>query len=199
MFASEAVAGRSPLHIAAKLLGHQTIATTQGYLAVYDQGVINHRRALHRGAPCAPSEEYRQPTDTEWDEFLSHFEKRKVELAVCGRPADTLSQHGQACVRCPLLPPDPVQLPRMVEILDNLHARLAKAHDHGWLGGVDGLEVSIAGAEEKLGAMRRAPSNIGHRGRARPSGGRERSRHTGATGYAGAASGGSSGTRARPS
>ncbi len=40
---------------------------------------IARRRALR------PSEEYREPTDGEWNEFLAHFEKRKVELGLQGR------------------------------------------------------------------------------------------------------------------
>lgn len=162
MFATEAVASGLPVHIAAKLLGHETIATTQGYIAVYDQDVIDHHRAfIARRRALRPGEEYRQPTDAEWDEFLSHFEKRKVELGVCGRAYGTPCQHEHACLRCPLLRPDPAQLPRLVEILDNLRARLAEANDHGWLGEVEGLEVSIAGAKEKLRVMRRSPPTAG--------------------------------------
>jgi hypothetical protein len=55
-----------------------------------------------------------------------------------------------------MLRPDPAQLDRLVEILDDLNARLAEAHQQGWLGEVDGLEATIAGAEQKLAAMRRA-------------------------------------------
>ena len=35
--------------------------------------------------PLRPSEEYRTPTDAEWEEFLGHFERRKVALGTCGR------------------------------------------------------------------------------------------------------------------
>jgi hypothetical protein len=39
---------------------------------------------------------------------------------------------------------------RLEEIRDNLIARIAEAEREGWLGEVEGLKVSLAGAEEKL-------------------------------------------------
>ena len=36
---------------------------------------------------------------------------------------------------------------------DNLHDRVAEAKQHGWLGEVDGLTVSLAGAEQKLARL----------------------------------------------
>jgi len=126
-------------------------------VAVYDQDVIDHHRAfIARRRSLRPSEEYREPTDAEWDEFLGHFERRKIELGVCGRAYGTPCDHEHACLRCPLLRPDSAQLDRLVEILDNLNARLAEAHQRGWLGEVEGLEATIAGADQKLAAMRRA-------------------------------------------
>ncbi|MHB2021096.1 MAG: tyrosine-type recombinase/integrase, partial [Candidatus Xenobia bacterium] len=155
IFATEAVASGLPVHIAAKILGHETLATTQRYVAIYDEGVINHHRAwIARRRGLRPSEEYREPTDAEWEEFLGHFELRKVELGICGRAYGTPCQHEHACVRCPMLRPDPHQMPRLTEIRDNLHARLAESRQQGWLGEVDGLEASIAAAEQKLAAMR---------------------------------------------
>lgn len=156
IFATEAVAAGLPIHIAAKILGHQTLATTQVYVAVYDHDVITHYRGfLDRRRTLRPSEEYREPTDAEWEEFLGHFEKRKVELGVCARAYGTPCQHEHACIRCPMLRPDPAQLHRLEEIITNLNARLAEARTQGWLGEVDGLETSIAGAERKLATMHR--------------------------------------------
>jgi hypothetical protein len=155
IFATEAVASGLPIHIAAKLLGHESINTTQGYVAVYEQDVVDHHRAfIARRRTLRPSEEYREPTDAEWDGFLSHFEKRKVELGVCGRAYATPCIHEHACIRCPMLRPDPHQLSRLLEIRENLGARLAEARQRGWLGEVEGLELSIAGAEQKLVKMR---------------------------------------------
>ena len=156
IFATEAVAAGLPIHIAAKILGHQTLATTQIYVAVYDQDVVEHYRGfLARRRDVRPSEEYREPTDAEWDEFLGHFEKRKVELGICGRAYGTPCQHEHACVRCPMLRPDPAQHHRLEEIVNNLHDRLAEAKRQGWYGEVDGLETSISAAERKLASMRR--------------------------------------------
>jgi hypothetical protein len=39
---------------------------------------------------------------------------------------------------------------RLEEIRDNLRARIAEAIREGWLGEVDGLQVSLAGANDKL-------------------------------------------------
>jgi hypothetical protein len=36
------------------------------------------------------------------------------------------------------------------EIRDNLQARIAEATREGWLGEVEGLQVSLAGAQDKL-------------------------------------------------
>ncbi|MGW3660919.1 hypothetical protein ACWD6R_37100 [Streptomyces sp. NPDC005151] len=49
-----------------------------------------------------------------------------------------------------MLRPEPEQRERLVEIRDNLIARIAEAEQEGWLGEVDGLHVSLAGAEDKL-------------------------------------------------
>ena len=56
----------------------------------------------------------------------------------------------EACVRCSLLRPDPAQRQRLEEIQSNLKDRIAEAKLHGWLGEVEGLQVSLAGASDKL-------------------------------------------------
>jgi hypothetical protein len=82
-----------------------------------------------------------------------NFERRKVELGVCTRDFGTPCIHEHACIRCPVLRPDPAQQPRLQAILTNLRDRLREAHEQGWRGEVAGLEVSIAAAEQKLQAM----------------------------------------------
>ncbi|WP_211192929.1 hypothetical protein [Actinoplanes sp. TBRC 11911] len=64
--------------------------------------------------------------------------------------ADTNCIHEHSCVRCPLLRIDPGQRHRLVEIRDNLTARIAEAEREGWLGDAEGLRVSLAAAKEKL-------------------------------------------------
>jgi hypothetical protein len=54
-----------------------------------------------------------------------------------------------------MLHPDPAQEPRLLAIVVNLNDRLREAHEHGWLGEVDGLKVSLDAAHQKLAQMRR--------------------------------------------
>jgi hypothetical protein len=54
-----------------------------------------------------------------------------------------------------LLWPDPDQRARLVEIEDNLAARIAEAKREGWLGEVEGLQVSLACARDKLSQIER--------------------------------------------
>jgi hypothetical protein len=140
-----------PPHIAQLVAGHRDINTTMGYKAVYPEEAINgHRAFIGRRRALRPAEEYRTPTDEEWDEFLGHFERRKVSLGTCGRSYNTPCIHEHSCLRCPLLRPDPAQRNRLVEVRDNLIARIEEAQREGWLGEVEGLKVSLAGARKKL-------------------------------------------------
>ena len=60
-----------------------------------------------------------------------------------------------------MLRPDPRQRPRLVEIRDNLLARIAEAEREGWLGEAEGLRVSLAGAQDKLSQLDRRPPAVG--------------------------------------
>jgi integrase-like protein len=160
LFITDAVLGGLPPHIAQVIAGHRDINVTLGYKAIYPEEAIQaHRAFLARRRALRPSDEYRVPTDAEWQQFLGHFQRRKVSIGTCGRAFGTPCIHEHACVRCPMLWPDPSQHQRLVEIRDNLHARIAEAEREGWLGEVEGLQVSLTGAEEKLAHLaRRAPS-----------------------------------------
>src|SRR5680860_907443 len=126
--------------------------------AVYpDETIQAHLAFLSRRRALRPSEEYRVPTDEEWAEFLGHFERRKVSTGTCGRAFGTACSHEHACIRCPMLWPDPTQRDRLVEIRDNLTARIAEAEREGWLGEIEGLQVSLAGAADKLAQIDRHP------------------------------------------
>jgi len=97
LFATEAVTGGLPVHIAARLLGHATITTTQAYLAVFqDELVRAYRTFLDKRSATRPTEEYREPTDEEWHEFQQHFQIRKREHGACGRPYGTPCKHEHA-------------------------------------------------------------------------------------------------------
>ena len=151
IFITDAILNGLPPHIAQVIAGHQDISVTMGYKAVYPQEAIEaHRAFIARRRATRPSEEYRTPTDEEWDAFLAHFEKRKVSVGTCARAFGTPCIHEHACVRCSLLRPDPAQRARLEEIRVNLRDRIAEAEREGWLGEVEGLKVSLAGAEGKL-------------------------------------------------
>jgi hypothetical protein len=64
---------------------------------------------------------------------LTNSEKPASATRCCGR---ITSQHA-----------------RLVEIRDNLIARIAEAEREGWLGEVEGLQVSLAGAGDKLAQL----------------------------------------------
>lgn len=154
VFATEALVGGLPIHIVAKLLGHKSLMTTESYTAVYPEDVMRHYRSfIARRRSLRPSEEYRDPTPDEWEEFHRHFHKRKIELGNCGRGYATPCAHEHACIRCPMLRPDPSQRPRLEEIAANLGERLEEARARGWLGEVEGIEVSMSAAQEKLDRM----------------------------------------------
>nr|WP_165977543.1 hypothetical protein [Nonomuraea diastatica] len=106
-----------------------------GYKADYPKEVINgHRTLITRRRATRPSEEYRAPTDQEWEEFLGHFERRRVAMGDCGRAYGTGCVHEHSCLRCSLLRPDPGRRQRIVDIRDNLLARIAGAERENSLG-----------------------------------------------------------------
>ncbi len=158
LFITDAILAGLPPHIAQVIAGHRDINVTLGYKAVYPEEVIsNHLAFLARRRALRPTEEYRTPTSAEWDEFLGHFERRKVSAGLCGRAFATPCIHEHACIRCPMLWPDPAQRPRITEIRDNLIARISEAECEGWLGEIEGLKISLAGAGDKLAQIDRRP------------------------------------------
>lgn len=151
LFITDAILNGLPPHIAQVIAGHQSIDTTMGYKAVYPAETIEaHRAFIARRRSVRPSEEYRTPTDGAWDAFLAHFEKRKVSVGTCARAFGTPCIHEHACVRCSLLRPDPAQRARMDEIRQNLEDRIIEAKREGWLGEVEGLQISYSGVNAKL-------------------------------------------------
>jgi hypothetical protein len=151
IFVTDAIMNGLPPHIAQIICGHKTIDTTMGYKAVYPAETIEaHRAFIARRRATRPSEEYRTPTDDEWDSFLAHFEKRKVSVGTCARAFGSPCVHEHACVRCSLLRPDPAQRTRLEEIRENLEARIIEAKREGWLGEVEGLQTSYSGVKDKL-------------------------------------------------
>jgi hypothetical protein len=158
IFLTDAIMNGLPPHIAQIIAGHRDINVTLGYKAIYpDEAIQAHLAFLARRRALRPTEEYRTPTDAEWEEFLGHFERRKVATGTCGRAFATPCIHEHACIRCPMLWPDPAQRHRLTEIRDNLTARIAEAEREGWIGEAEGLKISLAGAEDKLAQITRRP------------------------------------------
>ena len=128
-----------------------------------------------RGARAADAE----PALASFDE---HFDKRKVELGSCARPYGTLCQHEHACIRCPMLDINPAMLPRLAELETDLQARRARASAEGWLGEIEGIDLTLRLRREKqartsklaetagrvaLGMPRRRPDHASGRGSTR--------------------------------
>lgn len=146
LFATDALASGLPPHIVQILMGHKSLATTQGYAAIYPQDVIQaHRTFIDLRRTLRPGEEYREP-----------FVQRRVSLGSCSRAWGTGCQHEHACVRCSLLRPDPEQADRLRDIIRNLGLRINEAQDHHWQGEVDGLTSTLRAAGMKLTQMERA-------------------------------------------
>ncbi|MFF1346529.1 tyrosine-type recombinase/integrase [Streptomyces sp. NPDC058322] len=154
IFITDAIINGLPPHIAQVIAGHDSINTTMGYTAIYPSDAIEaHRAFIARRRQTRPTEEYRAVTPEEWGEFLGHFERRKLALGECGRAFGTDCIHEHACVRCPVLIVSPAERPRLVEIRDNLNDRIAEAKANDWLGEIEGLNVSLAAAEEKIAQL----------------------------------------------
>jgi hypothetical protein len=156
-FTTAAVTGGLPVHIAARILGHKSLTTTETYMAVFQDDLIRSYRAfLDKRRAIRPAGEYREPTDQEWQEFHKHFQLRKVALGTCGRPYGASCQHEHACLRCAMLRVSPQQRPRLTEIIHNLRERITEARMNGWLGEVQSLEISLQAAKRKLASLDRS-------------------------------------------
>ena len=167
LFITDAIMNGLPPHIAQVIAGHQDINTTISYKAVYPEEAIQaHLAFLARRRELRPTSEYRVPTDEEWQEFLGHFERRKLATGTCGRAFRTPCIHEHSCLRCSMHWPSPSQRHRIAEIRDNLIARIAEAEREGWPGEIEGLKISLAGASNNLAQLDRrsqlpAPVDIG--------------------------------------
>ncbi len=150
LLATDLVNSGLPIHIGAALLGHLDLGTTRGYVAVFEEDLVRHYQAhLARRRKLRPDHEYRPATESEWREFEEHFDKRKVELGNCGRPYGTPCLHEHACVRCPVLQIDPKMLPRLDELEEDLTARRARALREGWLGEIEGIDLTLSFLRQK--------------------------------------------------
>jgi hypothetical protein len=162
LFATELVNSGLPIHIGAALLGHLSLETTRGYVAVFDDEVVRHYQAfLHRRRAQRPAEEYQQATRREWREFEEHFDRRKVELGNCARPYGTSCQHEHACLRCPVLQVDRGMLQRLNEIEADLVMRRSRAEAEAWLGEIEGIDLTLEFLRDKRNQAERAATFVG--------------------------------------
>lgn len=155
VFITDIVNAGFPIHLAARLVGHSNIEVTNGYTAVYEKDLFEaYNSFITRRREMRPPDEYRTPTQAEWDEFVEHFGHRKIALGNCHRPYGSDCVHEHACVRCDFLQVDPSQAPRLGEIRDNLEQQVAEAKENMWLGDVDQLLLTIRHADQKLEQLR---------------------------------------------
>jgi site-specific recombinase XerD len=166
LLATELVNSGLPIHIGAALLGHLNLQTTRGYVAVFNEDVVRHYQGfLDHRRQARPSDEYRPVTEPEWLGFQEHFDQRKVELGGCARPYGTPCQHEHSCLRCPMLAINPRMLPRLDEIEDDLLTRRARAQQEGWLGEVEGIDLTVSFLRQKREETQRlariAPVDLG--------------------------------------
>ncbi|MFJ4979162.1 tyrosine-type recombinase/integrase [Streptomyces coeruleorubidus] len=154
IFITDAILNGLPPHIAQVIADHEHIGTTMGYAAICPEDAIQaHRAFIARRRGLRPAAESRAVTDEEWQEFLGHFERRKLALGQCGRAYGTSCVHEHACVRCPVLIVGPGERSRLEEIRENLHARIIEAEREGWLGDVEQLTVSFTATDDKISQM----------------------------------------------
>jgi hypothetical protein len=70
IFITDIVNAWFPIHLAAKIVGHNNIEVTRACTAVYQKDVFDaYERFINNRRLARPSAEYHEPTQTEWDEF----------------------------------------------------------------------------------------------------------------------------------
>ncbi|MFF3489630.1 hypothetical protein ACFYXC_41410 [Streptomyces sp. NPDC002701] len=112
-------------------------APDHGVSSLGTAGVIANRRRTR------PEAEYREPTAEEWDAFEGHFDSRKVEFGLCGRPYGSPCNHEHACIRCPVLQVNPEMIKRLEEIEQDLLDRRERAEQEGWKGEIEGIDLTL--------------------------------------------------------
>ncbi|WP_040633692.1 tyrosine-type recombinase/integrase [Mycolicibacterium phlei] len=154
IFITDIVNAGFPIHLAAKMVGHNNIEVTRGYTAVYQKDVFEaYDRFIDNRRQARPSAEYREPTQAEWDEFVEHFGQRRIALGNCHRPYGSDCSHEHACIRCDFCEVEPAQAARLDEIRDNLRLQVVEAQKNRWLGDVNQLRLTIEHADRKAARL----------------------------------------------
>jgi hypothetical protein len=70
-------------------------------------------------------------------------------------PYGTPCSHEHASIRCPMLQVNPKMLPRLDELETDLLDRRSRAEQEGWLGEIDGLDLTLNLLRQKRDETRR--------------------------------------------
>ena len=88
IFITDAIMNGMPPHIA-QLISATATSTPQWDTrpSTPSEAIEAHRAFITRRRQARPSEEYRVPSEEEWDEFLGHFERRRCPPATAAAPS----------------------------------------------------------------------------------------------------------------
>jgi site-specific recombinase XerD len=103
LFATELVNNGLPIHIGAKLLGHLDLATTQGYVAVFEEDTVRHYQDfLAAAVRCArATSTARSATRSGWSSKTTSTSARSSSARARGRMEPRASTNTPACAaRC---------------------------------------------------------------------------------------------------
>lgn len=160
IFATDALSSGIPPHIIMKLMGHNSLATTEHYMAIFPQDVIRAHRTFVEERRSLRREDYRPVEADEWDEFNEHFGKRQIAIGQCVRAFGTDCVHEYACEQCNLARPSEEARPRLLRTHESLLEQLQEAKDRRWRGEIERLTHIITAIEGKIDDLDRAARRI---------------------------------------
>ncbi|MFI8075529.1 site-specific integrase [Streptomyces sp. NPDC086033] len=108
LFITDAIRSGLPPHIAQAIAGHANINTPWATTPSTPPRPSRPTEPSSRAANCARLRST-APPGAEWENFLGHFERRKLSVGTCARAYGTACIHEHAYVRCSLLRPDPAR------------------------------------------------------------------------------------------
>jgi hypothetical protein len=128
--------------IGAALLGHTSLQTTRGYVAVFDDDVVRHyQQFLDNRRQLRPAEDYR-PTTDEVDRVRGALRQTQGRTRRM-RPPLRHSVLSRARLHpVPDAAGQPEDAARLDELETDLLDRRSRAEQEGWLGEIDGLDLT---------------------------------------------------------
>ncbi|MGH9224932.1 MAG: tyrosine-type recombinase/integrase, partial [Acidimicrobiales bacterium] len=155
IFATDALAAGLPPHLIQKLMGHP--GHHSGLRRRVPDDVIRaHRAFSHNRRSLRPSDEYRDVSAAEWDEFEGALRQTQDRDRRLHARLGTSCVHEYACEQCKLARPDAAARPRLQRTRDGLVEQLDEARQRGWLGEIERLEHILAAVDGKLAEIERA-------------------------------------------